>query len=39
LQREIQDSRYRGRALELDVLLPSHAVAAISLEYPEHTRG
>ena len=39
LQREVQACRYRDRALELDIILPPPAVAAISLQFPEHTRG
>jgi xylan 1,4-beta-xylosidase len=39
LQSEVQACRYRGRALELDIVLPPLAVAAITLKFPEHTRG
>lgn len=39
LQREVQACRYRGHALELDVFLPEHAVATISLQFSEHTCG
>jgi xylan 1,4-beta-xylosidase len=39
LQSEVQACRYRGHALELDIVLPPLAVAAISLKFPEHTRG
>jgi xylan 1,4-beta-xylosidase len=39
LQREVQACRYRGRDLELDIILPPLAVAAISLQFPGHSRG
>jgi xylan 1,4-beta-xylosidase len=39
LHREVQACRYRGHALELDIMLPPLAVTAISVRFPEHMRG